>query len=85
MVVCTGLRQIPRLHKAPQDIRRLPLFVLQITFFMGPVRIAAFATMFHPGCITRPDRPDLSAVRSSLLPDEPERESFMAMQGDHAS
>jgi hypothetical protein len=32
------------------------------------VRIAAFATMFH---ITRPDRPDLSAVRSSLLPDEP--------------
>src|SRR4051812_15540055 len=37
------------------------------------------------GPITRPDRPDLSAVRSSLLPDEPAREIFMAMQGDHAS
>jgi hypothetical protein len=85
MVVCIGLRQIPRLRRAPHDIRRLPLFVLQITFFMGPVRIAAFATMFRPGCITGPDRPDLSAVRSSLLRDEPERESFMAMQGDHAS
>jgi hypothetical protein len=51
----------------------------------GPVRIAAFATMFHKGWITRPDRPELSAVRSSLLPDEPAPEIFMAMQGDHAS
>jgi hypothetical protein len=50
-----------------------------------PVRIAAFATMFHQGWITRPDRPDLSAVRSSLLPDEPAPEIFMAMHGDHAS
>jgi hypothetical protein len=49
------------------------------------VRIAAFATMFHKGWITRPDRPDLSAVRSSLLPDEPAPEIFMAMHGDHAS
>jgi hypothetical protein len=51
----------------------------------GPVRIAAFATMFHKGWITRPDRSDLSVVRSSLLPDEPAPEIFMAMQGDHAS
>jgi glycosyltransferase involved in cell wall biosynthesis len=50
-----------------------------------PVRIAALATMFHQGWITRPDRPDLSAVRSSLLPDEAAPEIFMAMQGDHAS
>jgi glycosyltransferase involved in cell wall biosynthesis len=49
-----------------------------------PVR-AALATMFHQGWITRPDRPDLSAVRSSLLPDEPAPEILMAMQGDHAS
>jgi hypothetical protein len=49
------------------------------------VRIAAFATMFHKGWVTRPDRPDLSAVRSSLLPDKPAPEIFMAMQGDHAS
>jgi len=49
-----------------------------------PVPIAAFATMFHQGWITRPDRPDLSAVRSSLLPDEPAPAIFMSMQGDHA-
>jgi hypothetical protein len=70
MVFSIGLRQIPRLRRAPQDIPRLPLFVAQITFLMVPVRMAAFATMFHQGWITRPDRPDLSAVRSSLLPDE---------------
>jgi hypothetical protein len=34
------------------------------------VRIAAFATVFHRAWITRPDRPDLSDVRSSWLPDE---------------
>ena len=50
-----------------------------------PVRIAEFGTMFHHGWITRPDRPDLSAVRSSLLPDEPAPGIFMAMQVDHAS
>jgi len=70
MLVSIGLRQIPRLRRAPQDLRRLPLFVLQITFFMVPLRIAAFATMFHQGWSTRPDRADLSAVRSTLLLDE---------------
>jgi len=50
-----------------------------------PVRIAACATMFHQGWITRPDRPDLSAVRSSLLPDEPAREIVVTVQADHAS
>jgi hyaluronan synthase len=85
MLVSIGLRQIPRLRRAPHDLRRLPLFVLQITFFMVPVRIAAFATMFHQGWITRTDRPGLSAVRSSLLIDEPGRETVMAMQGDQAS
>jgi hypothetical protein len=58
---------------------------LQVAFFIGPVRIAAFATMFRKGWITRPDRPDLSAVRSSLLSDEPAPEIFTAMHGDHAS
>ena len=33
---------------------RLPLFVLQITFVMVPIRIAAFATMFHQGWTSRP-------------------------------
>jgi hypothetical protein len=41
--------------------------------------------MFQQGWITRPDRPDLTAVRSSLLPDEPAPEILMAMQGDDAS
>jgi hypothetical protein len=31
------------------------------------------------------DRPDLSAVRSSLLPETPAPEILMTMQGDHAS
>ena len=85
MLASIGLRQIPRLRRAPQDLRRLPLFVLQITFVMVPVRIAAFATMFHQGWCTRPDRPDLSAVRSSLLLEEAPRETVMAMQGDQAA
>jgi len=85
MLVSIGLRQIPRLRRAPQDLRRLPLFVLQITFVMVPLRIAAFATMFHQGWSTRPDRPDLSTVRSTLLLDERGRETVMAMQGEQAS
>jgi hyaluronan synthase len=85
MLVSIGLRQIPRLRRAPQDLRRLPLFVLQITFVMVPVRIAAFATMFHQGWNTRSDRPGLSVVRSSLLLEEAPRETVMAMQGDQAS
>jgi len=85
MLLSIGLRQIPRLRRAPQDIRRLPLFVLQITFVMVPVRLAAFATMFHQGWITRPDRPELSAVRAPLLLDDPARETVMAMQGEQAS
>ena len=68
MLVSIGLRQIPRLRRAPHDIPRLPLFVLQITFVMVPVRIAAFATMFQQGWITRADRLDVSPVSSPLLP-----------------
>jgi hypothetical protein len=51
---------------------------------MGPERIAAFATLFQKAWITRSDCPDLSTVRSPLLPNEPAREIFRAMQGDHA-
>jgi hypothetical protein len=53
--------------------------------YVGHGATAAFATMFHEAWITRPDRPDLSDVRSSLLPDVPAPAIFMAMQGDHAS
>ena len=33
---------------------RLPLFVLQLTFVMVPIRILAFATMLHQSWSTRP-------------------------------
>ena len=35
---------------------RLPLFVLQLTFVMVPIRILAFATMLHQSWSTRPMR-----------------------------
>ena len=57
MLASIGLRQIPRLRRQPRDIERLPLFVLQITFVVVPLRIAAFATMFHQGWTSRPSRP----------------------------
>jgi len=52
-IVSIGLRQIPHFVRKPGDIARLPIFVLQLTFFMVPTRIAAFATMFHNGWTTR--------------------------------
>ena len=52
-IVSIGLRQIPHFIRKPGDIARLPIFVLQLTFFMVPTRIAAFATMFHNGWSTR--------------------------------
>jgi cellobiuronic acid synthase len=62
MLTSIGLRQIPRLRRAPRDLPRLPLFVLQITFVMVPLRIAAFATMFHQGWTSRSQRRDLPVL-----------------------
>jgi hyaluronan synthase len=84
MLASIGLRQIPRLRRVPRDIARLPLFVLQITFVMVPIRIAAFATMFHQGWSSRRDRGDLSPVRASLLSADPTRESVPVMPGESA-
>ena len=67
MLVSIGLRQIPRLRRVPEDATRLPLFVLQVTFVMVPIRIAAFATMFHQDWITRSVRPDFPPLHSSYL------------------
>jgi hypothetical protein len=53
MVASIGLRQLPHFRRAPHDLRRLPLFVLQLTFFMVPIRILAFATMLHQSWATR--------------------------------
>jgi hyaluronan synthase len=54
MLVSIGLRQIPHFRRVPRDAARLPIFVLVLTFFMVPIRIAAFATMLHQGWGSRP-------------------------------
>jgi hyaluronan synthase len=53
MVVSIGLRQIGHFRRVPRDVLRLPLFVLQLTFFMVPTRLLAFATMLHQDWSTR--------------------------------
>ena len=53
MVTSIGIRQISHFRRSPGDFRRLPIFVLQLTFLMVPIRIAAFATMLHQGWGTR--------------------------------
>jgi hyaluronan synthase len=54
MLVSIGLRQIPHFRRVPRDVYRLPVFILTLTFFMVPIRIAAFATMLHQGWGSRP-------------------------------
>jgi hypothetical protein len=54
MLVSIGLRQIPHFRRLPADVRWLPLFVLALTFVIVPIRLAAFATMFHQGWASRP-------------------------------
>jgi cellulose synthase/poly-beta-1,6-N-acetylglucosamine synthase-like glycosyltransferase len=54
MLVSIGLRQLPHFRRSPADVRWLPLFVLALTFVVVPIRIAAFATMFHQGWSSRP-------------------------------
>ena len=57
MLASIGVRQAAHVRRFPRDLARLPLFVLQITFVMVPIRIAAFATMFHQDWGSRSDRP----------------------------
>jgi hyaluronan synthase len=54
MLLSIGVRQIPHFRRSPADIRWLPLFVLALTFVIVPIRVAAFATMFHQGWASRP-------------------------------
>jgi cellobiuronic acid synthase len=53
MLTSIGVRQIGHFRRAPGDLLRLPLFVLQLTFVMVPIRLIAFATMLHQGWGTR--------------------------------
>jgi hyaluronan synthase len=54
MLASIGVRQLPHLRRRPRDTFRLPLFVLQLTFVMVPIRLLAFATMLHQSWSTRP-------------------------------
>jgi hyaluronan synthase len=54
MLTSIGVRQIPHFRRVPKDVFRLPVFVLALTFFMVPIRLAAFATMLHQGWGSRP-------------------------------
>jgi cellobiuronic acid synthase len=65
MLTSIGIRQIPHFRRHPSDVRRLPLFVLQLTFFVVPIRILAFATMLHQGWATRGER---RVWRDSVVP-----------------
>ena len=85
MLASIGVRQTAHVRRFPRDLRRLPLFVLQITFVMVPIRIAAFATMFHQDWGSRGDRSARSRLRPSLLRPEPAQESVMAMPGESSA
>jgi hyaluronan synthase len=77
MLASIGVRQVSHVRRFPGDLARLPLFVLQITFVMVPIRIAAFATMFHQGWTTRNDRAPTPSPSLSLLRPEISTESLV--------
>ena len=54
MVTSIGIRQISHLRRTPRDLAWLPLFVLQLTFVLTPIRLVGFATMLHQGWSSRP-------------------------------
>jgi len=61
MLTSIGVRQISHFRRRHADILRLPVFVLQLTLVLVPIRIIAFATMLHQGWGTR-----TTSVRGSL-------------------
>jgi hyaluronan synthase len=65
MITSIGLRQVGHFRRYPRDLWALPIFVLQVTFFMAPTRLIACATMFHQSWQTRGRRkPSRGAVTS---------------------
>jgi hyaluronan synthase len=71
MLVSIGIRQISHFRRVPQDVYRLPVFVLALTFFMVPIRIASFATMLHQGWGSRPKAYPLAGIRHEAAVAEP--------------
>jgi hyaluronan synthase len=53
MLTSIGLRQLPHFRRVPRDVLGLPLFAIQLTFFMVPIRILAFASMLNQDWATR--------------------------------
>jgi len=67
MLTSIGLRQIPHFRRVPRDVLRLPLFAIQLTFFMVPIRILAFASMLNQDWTTRPTHAPLVASHEAPL------------------
>jgi hyaluronan synthase len=71
MLVSIGIRQISHFRRVPEDAYRLPVFVLALTFFMVPIRIASFATMLHQGWGSRPKACSRAGIRHEAAVAEP--------------
>jgi hyaluronan synthase len=71
MLVSLGLRQIPHMRRWHGDLKRLPVFVLQLTFLMVPIRLAGFATMLHQSWSSRP----AAAFSAEVLHEAPRAQS----------
>jgi hyaluronan synthase len=68
MVMSIGLRQVPHFRRVPRDTARLPLFVIQLTFFLAPIRILAFGSMLNQDWTSRPGPAPLGASHEASLP-----------------
>jgi hyaluronan synthase len=68
MLASIGLRQIPHFRRCRGDLIRLPLFVLQLTFVMVPIRLVGLATMFHQGWGTRQATPSREVLHEGAHP-----------------
>ena len=67
MLASIGLRQVPHFRRVPRDVLGLPLFAIQLTFFMAPIRILAFASMLNQDWATRPAHAPLVAGHEPAL------------------
>jgi hyaluronan synthase len=68
MVMSIGLRQVPHFRRVPRDTVRLPLFVIQLTFFLAPIRILAFGSMLNQDWTSRPGPAPLGASHEASVP-----------------
>jgi hyaluronan synthase len=68
MLTSLGIRQMPHLRRFSGDLTRLPLFVLQLTFLMVPIRLVGFATMLHQSWASRPTSFPAEALHEAPVP-----------------